>query len=40
MIHPFQFGPKAAIIMNDTAVIRAAYFGFYFYFSRGAPVDC
>jgi hypothetical protein len=31
---------KGKRIMQKTAVTRATYFGFYFYFSRGAPVVC
>jgi hypothetical protein len=31
---------KVTFIMCNKAVTRATYFGFYFYFSRGAPVIC
>jgi hypothetical protein len=31
---------KGNFVMQKTAVTRVTYFGFYFYFGRGAPVIC
>jgi hypothetical protein len=40
VLQAYHLNEKAIFIMCKEAVTSATYFGFYFYFSRGAPVVC